>query len=191
MDKFALYCRVSTTDQTNDNQIIRLIEYAKQRNWNYDLFEETESTRKTRPVKAAMLVRLRSKEYKGVIVYKLDRFARSSVELILEVQELVDKGIEFISISDNLNFGTAAGKLQFQILAAFSEFERALIRERTLEGLHRTKQQGTRLGRPKGSKDTKRRRKSGYILKEAKKRQAKDSANGNNKNITQYIDEGQ
>ena len=55
------------------------------------MFEETESTRKTRPVKADLLNRLRNKEYDAVIVYKLDRFARSSAELILDVSELVKK----------------------------------------------------------------------------------------------------
>lgn len=168
--KYALYCRVSTTDQTTENQRLRLIEYANQRNWQFDVYEETESSGKTRPVKAALLQKLRNKEYSGIVVYKLDRYARSSMELILETQELISKGIEFISISDNIDFSTATGKLHFQILSAFAEFERSLIRERTIEGLRRTRQQGTKLGRPKGSKDKKKRRKSGYYVREQNKR---------------------
>ncbi|MFN7253537.1 MAG: recombinase family protein, partial [Anaerobacillus sp.] len=168
MKKLALYLRVSTADQTVENQRIRLTEYAKKQNIQFDIFEEVESTRKTRPVKQALLARLRKQEYSAIIVYKLDRWARSSTELILDTKELIDKGVGFISLSDNLDFSTAAGKLQFQILSAFAEFERELIRERTIEGLRRAKQQGKPSGRPKGSKDTRPRKKSGYILREAK-----------------------
>lgn len=187
MDKYAIYCRVSTVDQTNENQKIRLVEYANQKGWEYDIFEEKESTRKTRPVKAELISRLRSKNYKGVLIYKLDRWARSSMELILETQELINKSIDFISISDNVDFSTATGKLHFQILAAFAEFERSLIRERTIEGLRRTRQQGTKLGRPKGSKDKTNRRKSGYYLREAKKKQAMDVEGGITKGLENYL----
>ena len=188
MKKIALYCRVSTSEQTTLNQRIRLIEYAKSKNLEYDVFEETESTRKTRPVKQALLKRLRAKEYESVVVFKLDRWARSSTELIFDTKEILDKGIGFISLSDNLDFTTASGKLHFQILSAFAEFERELIRERTIEGLRRAKSQGKVAGRPKGSKDGKQRRKSGYILREAKKRQKVDEDSGINKSIESYLD---
>ena len=158
MNKIALYCRVSTIDQTCENQRLRLVEWANRNGYTYDIFTETESTRKTRPVKQELMNKLRKNEYTSVCVYKLDRWARSSTELILDVTELTKKGIGFISLSDNLNFDTAAGKLQFQILSAFAEFERELIRERTIEGLRRTKEQGTKLGRPKGAKDNKKRK---------------------------------
>jgi DNA invertase Pin-like site-specific DNA recombinase len=104
MKKFALYCRVSLSNgsQTNENQKIRLVEYAEKNGYSYDIFEEMESTRKTRPVKQALLQRLRSGKYQSVIVYKLDRWARSSTELILDTKEMLDKGVGFISISDNL-----------------------------------------------------------------------------------------
>jgi putative DNA-invertase from lambdoid prophage Rac len=185
--KVALYCRVSTSEQDTLNQEVRLIEYAKQFNLQYDIFREVESTRKTRPVKQDLLMKLRKKEYDAIVVFKLDRYARSSAELILEVKELTDKGVAFISLSDNLDFSSASGKLHFQILSAFAEFERDLIRERTIEGLKRTKMQGTILGRPKGSKDSKPRPKSGYILKEAAKRKATDEAGGIYKQIKTYI----
>jgi len=180
MKHVALYCRVSLSNgsQTTENQRIRLVDYAQKNNLTYDIYEETESTRKTRPVKQALLARLRNHEYDSVVVYKLDRWARSSTELILDTKELIDKGIGFISISDNLDFSTASGKLHFQILSAFAEFERELIRERTIEGLKRAKMQGKKAGRPKGSKDKKKRKKSGYILREAKKRQILDLKRG-------------
>lgn len=188
MNIVALYCRVSTSStQTTENQKIRLIEYAERQGLKYDIYEETESTRKTRPVKQALLAKLRNHEYDAVIVYKLDRWARSSTELILDTKELIDKGIGFISLSDNIDFGSASGKLHFAILSAFAEFERELIRERTIEGLRRAKLQGKKAGRPIGSKDTKKRKKSGYILREAKKRQRLDISSGVNKNIECYL----
>lgn len=174
-NKIALYCRVSTSRQTNDNQKLRLVEYAKSNNLEYDLFEEVESTRKTRPVKQELLTSLRNGAYSAVVVFKLDRYARSSRELILEIQELTNKGIGFISISDNLDFSSSTGRLHFHILAAFAEFERSLISERTKEGIARTKAQGTVLGRPKGSKDSKPRPKGGYYLRELNKRKTQNS----------------
>jgi DNA invertase Pin-like site-specific DNA recombinase len=188
MKHIALYQRVSTATQTTDNQKIRLVEFAERNGYTYDIYEEVESTRKTRPVKQALLAKLRKGCYDSVVVYKLDRWARSSTELILDTKELLDKNIGFISISDNLDFSTASGKLHFQILSAFAEFERELIRERTIEGLRRAKIQGKVAGRPKGSKDGKQRKKSGYILREARKRQLVDSESGTFKSIENYLD---
>lgn len=178
---------MSNGSQTTENQKIRLIEYAERNGYSYDVFEETESTRKTRPVKQALLAKLRQGQYDAAVVYKLDRWARSSTELILDTKELLDKGVAFVSVSDNLDFSTAAGKLHFQILSAFAEFERELIRERTIEGLRRAKMQGKQAGRPKGSKDSKPRRKSGYILREAANRKNADEKNGTYKSIDSYI----
>lgn len=175
--KIALYCRVSKHSQTTENQKIRLLQYATDNKLKYDLYDEVESTRKTRPIKQAVLSKLRSGEYSAVIVFKLDRWARSSRELLLEIQELVDKGIGFISVSDNLDFTSSVGRLHFQILSAFSEFERSLISERTKEGLIRARSQNKQLGRPKGSKDSKPRPKSGYMLREVSKRKKVDEQN--------------
>ena len=166
--KVALYCRVSTADQHTENQRIRLVEYADKNGYEYDLVEEVMSSRKTRPKKQELLSKLRNKEYDALVVWKLDRWARSSYELLGEIEELNKKGIVFVSLSDNIDLSTSAGKLQFQILSAFAEFERNLIRERTVEGLNRAKSQGKTLGRPKGSKDKKVRNKSGYWLRYTK-----------------------
>lgn len=185
--RIAIYTRVSTEEQTTLNQIIRLQEHCKNEDWESILFEETQSTRNTRPVKNELLQRLRNKEFDGVLVYKLDRWARSSSELILEINELVGKGIGFYSYSENLDFGTATGKLLFNLLSSFAEFERDLIRERTLEGLHRAKTEGKQLGRPKGSKDSKTRKKSGYILRQATQKQTLDKNRGINKALETYL----
>jgi putative DNA-invertase from lambdoid prophage Rac len=190
MSKYALYQRVSTIDQSTDNQKLRLVEYANQRGYEYDIYDEVESTRRTRPVKQVLLQKLRNGEYSGCIVYKIDRWARSSTELILEIKELVDKDIAFISISDNLDFSSAAGRLHFQILAVFAEFERSLISERTRLALRRKKEvEGVRLGRPKGSKDKNARRKSGYILRHAREKQSADSKKDIHKPIEDYLNE--
>ncbi len=183
----AIYCRVSTKEQDTENQRIRLTEYANQKGWKYDVFTEVQSTRKTRPVKAELMTKLRNSNYDGVLIYKLDRWARSSTELILEVKELIEIGIKFISLTENLDFSTSAGKLHFQILSAFAEFERDLIRERTIEGIRRARLKGKQPGRPKGSKDRKKRRKAGYLLREANKRKIQDQSNGIFKGIENYI----
>jgi DNA invertase Pin-like site-specific DNA recombinase len=170
--KYALYTRVSTAGQHTENQKVRLLQWATDNNYRFELFDETESTRKTRPIKQKLLHRLRQGEFVAVVIFKLDRWARSSTELILETKELIDKGIGFISLSDNLDFTSASGKLHFAILSAFAEFERALISERTKEGLHRVKQSGTILGRPKGAKDKKKRVRAGYYVREMRLRGA-------------------
>lgn len=187
INRVAIYCRVSTSEQTTENQRLTLEQYAIGKGWIYDIYEETESTRKTRPVKQHLLSKLRAGEYEAVLIFKLDRFARSSQELIMDVTDIVKRGIGFISLSDNLDFTTASGKLHFHILSAFAEFERELIRERTIEGLKRAKSQGKSLGRPKGSKDNGERRKSGYILREAYKRKKLDEGKGEYKNIETYL----
>lgn len=165
MKKIALYCRVSTREQTNENQKIILIEHAKREQWDFEIFEEKESTRKTRPIKYDLMQRLRAREFDGVCVLKLDRWGRSTIELAGEIQELKDKGIDFISIRDNIDLSTATGQLQFNIISSFAQFERDIISERTKDGQARAKAEGKILGRPKGSKDKKKRGKSGYYLR--------------------------
>jgi len=147
--KVAIYLRVSTQEQNTENQEAKLISYAKSKDWEYEIFRECESTRKTRPVKELVLNLLRKKNFQGVLVYKLDRWARSTSELILGMEEFHKKGIGFTSYTDNIDFETASGKLFFRILSSFAEFERDLISERTKEALARLKREGKILGRPK------------------------------------------
>lgn len=148
-EKYALYARVSTDEQSTEQQIHRLEEYAKARGWKYESFAEVESTRKTRPVKAKLLHKLRLKEFDGVCVWKLDRWGRSTTEIILEIQELYDKGVSFVSLQDNIDVSTSSGKFFVTVLAAFAELERDLISERTKEGLRRAVRNGRKLGRPR------------------------------------------
>jgi len=72
--KFAIYCRVSRTDQILENQINPLVQYCERMNWDYEIFKEKESTRKSRPVQWDLYNRLLKKEFDGLLFYKLDRW---------------------------------------------------------------------------------------------------------------------
>lgn len=163
--KTAVYIRVSTEEQNLDMQKHELLQYCQRMGWTPELFEEKESTRKTRPVKQYVLNALRRKEYDGVLVWKLDRWARSLQELVMDLEEMTTKNIKFIALRDNIDYTTASGRAFTNMLAVFCNFERDLIRERTIAGLERAKAAGVILGRPKGSKDGKVRRKSGYYMR--------------------------
>lgn len=150
--KVALYCRVSRTDLNNENQLLALKRRCKAMEFeDYEIFLEVMSSRKTRPTKAELMKRLRANEFEVLMFTRLDRFARSSQELTQDVKELVASGIRVIVTEQGMDFQrgnlNSVGTLQLQILSAFAEFERELIRERTLEGLARAKAQGKKLGR--------------------------------------------
>jgi DNA invertase Pin-like site-specific DNA recombinase len=171
--KVALYARVSTSEQKTENQKLILVEEAKKQGWEYEYFEEKESTRKTRPIKYSIMEKLRSKEFDAVCVLKIDRWARSNLELLNEVEEFKKKNIGFISLREKIDITTSDGMLQFSIFASFANWEREKIRERTLDGLARAKSEGKTLGRPKGKKDSKPRAKSGYYVRWANEKKKK------------------
>ena len=150
---FAIYVRVSRTDQVLENQIIPLVEYCKRMGWEYEIFREKESTRKTRPVQWDLYNRLLKKEFDGLLFYKLDRWARSLKELVTHMEALYEKEVILVSYMENIDLSTSAGKLMMNVMGSFAEFERDIIRERTLAGLARAKAQGKKLGRRKGSKN--------------------------------------
>jgi len=160
--KVVIYCRTSKLDQHPENQELQLVEYAKRMGWQFDVFEEQESTRKTRPIKEFVLQKLRQKEYDALLVWKLDRWGRSLQELVSNLQELTAKSVKIVSLQDNIDYTTASGQLFANMLACFAEYERSIIRERTLAGLERAKKQGKQLGRPVGAHDKGVRKKSGY-----------------------------
>ena len=145
--RVAIYIRVSKRDMHPENQLPKLIQFAERNSWEYEIFEEKESTRKTRPIKEKVLSLLRKREFDGLLIWKLDRWARSISELSLEIAEIHQKGLNFVSLQDNIDLSTATGKLQFHMLCAFAEFERDLIRERTAAGVDRAIAQGKIRGR--------------------------------------------
>lgn len=176
-DKYALYARVSTKDQHPENQKKALVKHAEEQGWDYDYYEEMETTRKTRPVKYDLYQnKLLKKKYKGVLVWRLDRWARGMQELVSEIPVLYQRGVNFVSMRENIDLSSANGKMQFHMFCAFAEFERDLISERTKEAFYidadgktRSVKSNKRVGRPKGSKDKKDRKKTGYYLRYAKK----------------------
>lgn len=150
--KVALYARVSKDDMYCENQKTILIDYCKRNNFTeYDYFQDEISSRKTRPEKERLVQELRKGVYKTIIVARIDRFARSLQELVMDVRGIVENGGRFISVLNGFDFQkssfNASQQLMLNIFASFAEFEREIIRERTLEGLARVRMQGKKLGR--------------------------------------------
>lgn len=147
--KVAIYCRVSTQDQNTDNQKLPLMQYCERMGWECEVFEEKESTRNTRPIQVLLYNKLLRKEFDGLVIYKFDRWARSTRELVEHVERLLDKGVAIYSYSENIDLSSSMGRAMLTIISAFAQLERDLIRERTIAGLRRVKAQGKKLGRPR------------------------------------------
>lgn len=163
--KAAIYIRNSTNEdrQNPETQINPLLKKCELENWDYEIFQEFASgAKESRPILNIMMERLRKKEFNILLVWKLDRLGRSLKHLLQVIEELRNLNVKFISLTDGFDTSTAHGQLFFSITGAFAQFERSLIQERVNAGLDRARQEGKRLGRPKGSKDKKRRRISGY-----------------------------
>ncbi|WP_164751819.1 recombinase family protein, partial [Paenibacillus validus] len=136
------YARVSTADQSLDLQIDALKKYGFEKIYT----EKASGGKDDRPELAKALDNLRPGD--TFIVYKLDRLARSTQKLFDVLFQLNKNGIEFVSLSDKIDTSTAAGKALFGIMAVFAEFERDIIRERTLAGLEAARARGRKGGRP-------------------------------------------
>lgn len=149
--KVALYARVSKAlDQTPENQLIELRKYASLKNYEIlgEYVDET-SSKDTRPKKEEVLKKIRLGELDGVMFTALDRWGRTMSELALEIEEFAETGKQMFSAKENLDLQTPAGRLMARMLAAFANFERDMIHERTMLGLARARAQGKRLGRPR------------------------------------------
>lgn len=149
--RVALYARVSTRDQTDDNQLIRLRQTAEAR--GYVIVGEYADVASGADAKRPALDRLRNDAKKGLITRvmatKLDRLARSTVNLADLVGDLERWGVGLELLDQPIDTTTPTGRLTTVILGAVAEFERELIRDRTRDGLARAKAQGKTLGRPK------------------------------------------
>jgi len=170
--KAVLYIRVSTNEdrQNPKTQELPLIEYCKNKGLEYDIFQEYASgSRESRPELDKMLTGIRKGLYNKVIVWRLDRLGRNLKHLLQLIEEFKNKNVKFISLTEGFDTTTIQGELFFSIAGAFAQFERALTRERINSGLDRARAENKKLGRPFGSKDKKRRRKSGYYLRWAGK----------------------
>ena len=146
----AIYARVSTHDQnTIPMQVKKCREYAKARNWTVThIMKDIASGAKQRPQRDDILKLARKREIDIVIVWKLDRWGRSTSDVVGSLEELKELNVKFVSITEALDFSTAMGRAMSGLLSVFAEFERELIRERVRAGLEQARSRGIRLGRP-------------------------------------------
>ena len=165
--RVAIYARVSTADQTNENQLIELRKFCQ--NNNYEITAEysdtISGTKSSRQELDKMLMAMRNKEFEAVVCWKFDRIGRSTFHLLQVLEEMKNKGIRLIATSQNIDTETSQGKFFFTILAGFAEMEREMIVERINLGLQRARKEGKTLGRPVGAGDKGRRVRSGYFLR--------------------------
>lgn len=134
------YARVSTSDQDPALQLHRLEEAGCER-----IFQETASgAQRDRPELFRALEFARSGD--AIVVWKLDRLARSMKQLIDTVEALEERGVGFKSLTEHIDTTSPGGRLVFHIFGALAEFERGIIRERTVAGLAAAKASGKKLG---------------------------------------------
>lgn len=138
------YARVSTHEQILDLQIDALKAAGCERIYQ----EKASGSKAERPELMRMLDQLRTGD--TVIIWKLDRLGRSLAHLIKLVSDLEDQGVGLLSLNDPIDTTTPQGRLVFRIFASLAEFERDVIRERTMAGVASARRRGRLLGRPKG-----------------------------------------
>lgn len=144
------YCRVSTIEQTVENQVLAI------RNSGHKVLKsrvvsETVSGSCQAMQRSAFNNLIDNKMEYGdtLVVLKMDRLGRDMIDIMETLKILHDKGVHVISLDlGDIDLTSPAGKLQVQVMAAIAEFERNRIKERTREGLQRAKAEGKKLGRP-------------------------------------------
>jgi DNA invertase Pin-like site-specific DNA recombinase len=147
----ALYARVSTTNGQNpEMQLSELRDYARKREWQVVgefVDKGVSGSKDSRPQLDAMLKLAKARKLDVIVVWKLDRFGRSLRHLVNALADLEALGVAFVSLRDNIDLTTPAGRMMFHVVGAMAEFERDLIRERVKAGLAHAKAQGVELGR--------------------------------------------
>ena len=145
-----VYCRVSTQEQSTAAQETELKEFAKNRGWDVvKIYSDTISgTKDSRPGLNQLMADCHSRKIDVVLVWKFDRFARSVSHLLRALETFEELGVEFVSISEQVDTSTATGKMIFTVLGAVAALERSLIAERTKLGISNARKQGKRIGRP-------------------------------------------
>ncbi len=149
MSRVFAYCRVSTTDQTTQNQSIeiKLAGFAIE---SHRLIEESISgsvMAKDRPGFMKLIDRMESGDV--LVVTKLDRLGRNAMDVRATVEQLAETGVRVHCLAlGGVDLTSPAGKMTMQVIAAVAEFERDLLIERTQSGIHRAKAAGKQLGRP-------------------------------------------
>lgn len=148
----AIYARVSTDEQNPESQLTPVREYCKYRGWDWDqgvlkfVDHGISGTKESRPAWDQVWRLIQAKQIKVLIVPALDRIGRSLPHLVKIIYTLIQNDITLISVRENIDLSTPAGRLMAGIIACMAEYERSLIVERTKAGLVRTKAKGTPLG---------------------------------------------
>lgn len=149
----ALYARVSTTDKGQDVnlQLNELREFASRREFEFTEYidQGVSGAKAKRPALDALVKAAKSRKIDVVIVWKLDRLGRSLVHLLHLLNEFQDLGVAFISLREQIDMTTAAGKLMAHLMGAFAEFERGMIQERVKAGIENARSKGRQIGRKK------------------------------------------
>jgi DNA invertase Pin-like site-specific DNA recombinase len=149
--RVALYCRVSTTDQTCENQLRDLRDYCQARGWESPqeyVDHGVSGATDRRPALDALMAAVRGRKLDVVAVAAFDRFARSTRHLVTALDEMQHVGVQFISLREAIDTGSPLGRAVFVIVGAIAELERSLIVERIHSGLRRARANGVRIGRP-------------------------------------------
>jgi DNA invertase Pin-like site-specific DNA recombinase len=147
----AIYARVSTSDQTVDNQLLELRRYAEARQWTVVEYCDAgvSGAKDRRPELDRLLADAKRRKFDVLVCWRLDRLGRNLKHLVVLLDELQALGIAFVSLGEGIDCTTPAGRLQLHVLAALAEFERGRIQERVMAGLARVRASGERLGRPR------------------------------------------
>ena len=156
--RVAIYARVSTLDQKPQMQLRELRAYAKQRRLNllYEFVAHASGAKDQRPELDQLWRHVRSRKVDIVLVWKFDRFARSTKQLVIALEEFNHLGVDFISLTEQIDTSAPMGKALFTIISALAELERSDISDRVRSGLANAKAQGKRLGqRPLDEKTVK------------------------------------
>ena len=149
--RVAIYVRVSTKDQSVDMQLNDLERYSRERGLNvFKVYEDSgvSGTKETRPALNELMDHAKKKRFDMVLVWRFDRFARSTKHLVTALHEFRHIGIDFISFQENIDTSSPLGEAIFTIISAMSTLERDIIAERVKGGLRKAKAKGKRLGRP-------------------------------------------
>ncbi len=160
MTKRTTICaRVSTKDQHPETQVRDLKRYAKDQGLKViKVYQEKASAAANRNGSRLQLEKLlddvRKRRTDAVLVWKLDRLARSTRELLNRFEEFRSLGVELISYAENIDTTTPAGKALFSMVAVFAEFENDIRSERIIAGMQTARDKGKHLGRPTLSPET-------------------------------------
>ncbi|HEX4920030.1 MAG TPA: recombinase family protein [Candidatus Bathyarchaeia archaeon] len=146
----AVYVRVSTTDQHTEVQETELREYVAHRGWNCVLYRDKgqSGAKDNRPALTELMKDIRRRKVDVLVVWALDRLARSLKHLLTIAEECKTLGVDIVCLKQNIDTTLPAGRLTFQVLGAVAEFEREMLRERVKAGMAQARRTGKRIGRP-------------------------------------------